>query len=612
MPGSEHGPSILCPDIYDALRRQGMDKTKSARISNAACKKRKKKRGFAEPSMELEAQELRDAEEELRLVWEELYPGEEFPDLLAAEDDPELEAEPLAASEERPGRDYLAAMVGWFKKTFGNDFDEDEYRKAHRTAMSKAGGKATARRRAEAKLQASEVHNHVVEHPEPVQGCEMCGSVYSQEPVLKMPKGDARARYREADLEVEGEDADLKACGKCRFYKWGSCNLVEGTIEADDVCNLFLPKPLTYLPEPSIYTAADGEDFRLFVEQSFAEAPEWVNIIPKSGVYSHPKYGKIVLDKARAERFVKNFDDRVYQQDVPITLDAEHDGKWSGAMGYYEELRVNEDGSVDAKVKWTERGRTLVEGEQFRYFSPEWHELWRDPATLQVHQDVLVGGAITTRPFFKESALRPLVASEGSIFAPEGSGPEYELREIPAVVEESELMTVQMTEEEVADLRAAAARFAEAEARATRLEEDLTAVKNENRRKRFTDVVMGRGEGGDGAVWIGPIEDNVQALEAMADAIGEDSEGFKRFVETQTGVAKQLKENPSFRPIGTSEPVENQQEGADAEVDRLATKMVEERKVTYAEAVQQVFAENPALFRQHRRASRFVGRSDEE
>lgn len=36
-PGSDHGPSIKCPDIYEALRRKGYDKEKAARISNSKC-----------------------------------------------------------------------------------------------------------------------------------------------------------------------------------------------------------------------------------------------------------------------------------------------------------------------------------------------------------------------------------------------------------------------------------------------------------------------------------------------------------------------------------------------------------------------------------------------
>lgn len=35
MPGHNHGPSIKKPDTYEALKRQGMSKSKAAAISNA-------------------------------------------------------------------------------------------------------------------------------------------------------------------------------------------------------------------------------------------------------------------------------------------------------------------------------------------------------------------------------------------------------------------------------------------------------------------------------------------------------------------------------------------------------------------------------------------------
>jgi hypothetical protein len=33
----QHGPSIKCPNIYEALKRKGYDKEKAARISNSRC-----------------------------------------------------------------------------------------------------------------------------------------------------------------------------------------------------------------------------------------------------------------------------------------------------------------------------------------------------------------------------------------------------------------------------------------------------------------------------------------------------------------------------------------------------------------------------------------------
>jgi hypothetical protein len=39
MPGMSHGPSILWPRVYEALRRKGASKSKAARISNSMVQK---------------------------------------------------------------------------------------------------------------------------------------------------------------------------------------------------------------------------------------------------------------------------------------------------------------------------------------------------------------------------------------------------------------------------------------------------------------------------------------------------------------------------------------------------------------------------------------------
>ncbi len=80
---------------------------------------------------------------------------------------------------------------------------------------------------------------------------------------------------------------------------------------------------------------------------------------------------------------------------------------------------MNEDGGVDAKVLWTDRGIEAIENDRFMYFSPEFHDVYKDNKEV-IHKDVAVGGALTTRPFFKEDELRPLVASDGVLTFSEG------------------------------------------------------------------------------------------------------------------------------------------------------------------------------------------------
>ena len=147
---------------------------------------------------------------------------------------------------------------------------------------------------------------------------------------------------------------------------------------------------------------------RSFVEFKAADVPPTINIFPVPGTYRHPVWGNMEVTEEGNQLFVDNFNAHVYQKHIP--LDAEHETKVSGAVAYFEELYMNEDGSVEAIMEWTPRGEKLLEDDAFKFISPEWYEEWTDPATQKDFENVLIGGALTTRPFFK--GLRSLVANE--------------------------------------------------------------------------------------------------------------------------------------------------------------------------------------------------------
>jgi len=165
-------------------------------------------------------------------------------------------------------------------------------------------------------------------------------------------------------------------------------------------------------------------DWKLFLEQKFAEPPVTIQVLPKPGTYSHPRYGKFKMTPENITAFVDNHNNHVYQEQVPI--DAEHESKLSGAVGYYGEMRLIDQGrgGAEADVSWTDRGKQLLASDQFKYFSPEWFDEWTDPAGGKKVSNVLVGGAITTRPFFKDKVMRPLTASEDKYAAGEWVGDE--------------------------------------------------------------------------------------------------------------------------------------------------------------------------------------------
>lgn len=241
-------------------------------------------------------------------------------------------------------------------------------------------------------------------------------------------------------------------------------------------------------------------DGRRFAEVlwDFMAPPDWVQVLPKPGRYSHPVYGSIDLDTDALHEFVANFEERVYNQDLPVAIDFEHDKgdlKDGGAVGYIEALRPVDGykGGVEAKVRWTERGEQALENDAYRYFSPEWYDVWKQAKTGKTFRNILVGGALTTRPFFKADALRPLAASEDGqwrVYEKSVSMAETK-RYIPQPIRATaqiktggKSMVIQLTEEQAALV---------AEGKAIELTEDQMAVlapkgAAEDTTRRFAEV----------------------------------------------------------------------------------------------------------------------------
>ncbi len=148
---------------------------------------------------------------------------------------------------------------------------------------------------------------------------------------------------------------------------------------------------------------------RLFEEgSSFAELPDQIHVVP-TGKWDHPVYGEMEITSVNVSEFVRNFKDHV-RKDLPIT--AGHDNGGNGgelpAIGWFKELIDRGVAGLYAVVEWTEEGKQLLSDRAFKYFSPEFYEEYSDPETGETRSHVLVGGALTNRPYFKE--LEPVVA----------------------------------------------------------------------------------------------------------------------------------------------------------------------------------------------------------
>lgn len=413
--------------------------------------------------------------------------------------------------------------------------------------------------------------------------------------------------YRDA---TDAEKEARTRCYDCRFYGWGTCHLVEGTIEADDLCDLFKPSVQT-VPERvmTMYSAtgADVGTYALF--QPFAYAadgddgkaspvlPEWFDYYPAPGRFQHDLYGEIVITPEGNDELVANFKAGVFQDRIPI--DCEHDLESSGAVGWIVDMRVGEFGQVQAKAEWNDRGEALLTGDRFRYFSPHLWPTWKEPVNQTEFHNVAIGGAICVRPFFNQNHLTPLVATadggvelvqraERPLAATSGTAPAARsvsvitLTPVPARQREEEVPVMGNQPGDAgttpADVTTAAPakpegapQFSQAEAEAFRQfmaeggpaafkalqtqvvesEKTIAALKADDRRKRFTAMVRGLEGEDEGAPWTGSIEAHVKLLEHLADTAGEESEVFTGYLETQRAAAEVASKSTLFSEAGS-------------------------------------------------------------
>lgn len=472
-------------------------------------------------------------------------------------------------AKERPTRNFLSKL----KELLRGKVQPEEYDEAVKSARAHAGGKGKAARKAY----------------DPMAGYGDDADDEEEENEPRLEKADPAVKYRSS--EAAGE-----RCGTCRFFENRTCTLVEGFIDPDGVCNLWKSKVQAYR-EQSFAEAIEA--------LKFADAPDWIPFLPKPGVYKHPTYGPITLSPERITNFVKNFNAGLYQDKVP--LDAEHQTKLSGASGWITQLRQMPDGSAQAHVDWTGRGRSFLEDNRFKFVSPEWYDDWEDPATGKRYRDIVIGGALTTRPFFKEGSLPALAASETDArrrWLPVRADVTPARRSESPAKGDTMGEPVQLTEEQAkqfAELQAEAKKLRETvDAQSTQLKtlsEQNTRMLDEAQTKRFTDEVLGKSTS-SGVRWVGDVSKHVGLLKKLAKTFGEDSEELRDYITEHRATAEQLRTSALFSERGSEAFGED--ESAEHKINALTEKYATEHKLDYDKALERIASENPDLYRRYR------------
>ncbi len=129
----------------------------------------------------------------------------------------------------------------------------------------------------------------------------------------------------------------------------------------------------------------------------------WVQLLPE-GRFDHPKFGKIDLSRRVLDEIKANFDKGVRRAEIALDYDHRAADGDSRAAGWIEALEYRAaNGETPAglwgKVRWTPIGLKDVQDQIYRYLSAEYRPQYTDNVTGRKYRNVLVGLALTNRPF---------------------------------------------------------------------------------------------------------------------------------------------------------------------------------------------------------------------
>ena len=346
--------------------------------------------------------------------------------------------------------------------------------------------------------------------------------------------------------------------------------------------------------------------------------PNKINVLPRPGTYKHRVYGTVTVTRETNEEFINNFNAAVYQEKIPIDL--EHETILSGAVGYMlaGTGSVDENGGGWVEVEWNERGLQMLSEGRFCYFSPAWVRAWEDPANGKKFNNVIVGGALTNSPFYKDKALKPLFANDliqGDL--PKEEDMTQNATQTPPANPPSQVPTFSLEEfnalkAQIEELKSAKPvvdpeEFNTLKAQLVEANKKTAETEQKARVRLFTEIIRGiDGEGDGSEKFRGDPIVHATVLEALHTQFGEGSKEFNDYVADQRAIAKQLNESELLKNRGgggSNEPTSDTGNEHVKKFNDLISAKMTELKVPYKDALSIASKEDPDLARKARRAS---------
>ncbi len=157
----------------------------------------------------------------------------------------------------------------------------------------------------------------------------------------------------------------------------------------------------------------------------------WIMLMPE-GTFRHPEYGRLAFTRRKLLEFKRHFDAKVRK--IDIALDRDHDAK--AATGWLEQVeyraaRGETPAGLWGRIRWTSLGVRLLKEHIYRYFSPEFGS-YPDEESGHTWENVLIGGALTNRPFLKVMPAVALRERHKRVIASAHASPQTSGEGVPA------------------------------------------------------------------------------------------------------------------------------------------------------------------------------------
>jgi len=351
----------------------------------------------------------------------------------------------------------------------------------------------------------------------------------------------------------------------------------------------------------------------------------WVHAF-RPGKFTHPAYGEIDITTERLARMAANIQQKVRGIDPDIDYAHKQDPSLGEkAAGWVRDAKLQSDG-LWLGVSWTDAARTAIQAGEWRYFSPEFKDVWENPQTKTTYQDVLFGGGLTNRPFLKD--LVPVNLSEMFSEGPPKGGASLDPKKIRQLVklkedatdEEVEEALKKMGEPPVKDPPAPTLTFTEEDLKknpvlkqmadaltlaTTQMAEQGKKIVELETSRRMSEFNLKLSEMEQGGKYAIPpaIKDKVRKLAQSppTDAMQLSEKMLEVFTDlSKTGLI-QLGERGGKRP---EEDDPGNKSGTSGErFNNMVLKKMKDEKMGYADALEQVSADEPQLFEEYRRES---------